>query len=476
MKLLRNRDYLGNWIIALSFIFFIIFPSISAASDYWPTKGWRMSTPEEQGMDSNILADMMANIKKFDYDIDSVTIIRNGYMVADIYGYPFAKNQKHIIHSCTKSVMSALIGIAIDKGYIKSVHQPVLEFFPDKTFSNTNELKKSMTLENLLMMASGLECEDSYLYSWSGFREMIKSNEWAQNILDLSMVEPPGDKFEYCNGVSYLLSAIIQQTTNMRTLDFAREHLFGPLGITDIGWKTNPQGVDIGWGNMRLKPHDMAKIGWLYLNNGRWSDKQIVPSAWVESSTRKHIDATLFDHYGYQWWIDSAGYYMAVGFGGQFIFVIPDKNLVAVFTSELPKSDFFIPKKLLDRFIIPAAASLTPIPTNPKGHARLEKITADFAKKPAQGHIWTTEKEGLAKEGVFKRTALPPFQFEYPLGSKKRRTRYPDQILRMKNNGYITFSAFVGDVPENLKLVDFGPNYYATNLEKIRDKRSSNFQ
>ena len=186
---------------------------------------------------------------------------------------------------------------------------------------------------------------------------MRSSADWAQYVLDLPMAEPPGEKFEYCNGVSYLLSVIIQNTTKIKTLDFARKHLFEPLGIIDIGWATSPQGVDIGYGEMWLKPHDMAKFGWLYLNKGRWGNKQILPSAWVEVSTRGHIDATLFDHYGYQWWVDSAGYYMAVGYKGQRIFVVPEKNIVAIFTGNLTGTESLISKNLLDFFIIPAASS-----------------------------------------------------------------------------------------------------------------------
>jgi CubicO group peptidase (beta-lactamase class C family) len=441
-------------------------PSI-ASTDYYPTEGWRMSTPEEQGINSKMLADMMTSIQKMSYHIDSVSIVRNGYMVVDAYFYPFKKDQKHIIHSCTKSIMSALIGIAIDKGYIKKIDQPIVEIFSDREILNLNELKKSITLENLLTMASGLKCRDSYLYGWVGIQEMKASNDWAQYVLDLPMAEAPGEKFEYCNGVSYLLSVIIQQSTNMKTLEFANKNLFGPLGITDVRWQTSPQGIDIGWGEMWLKAHDMAKIGWLYLNKGRWENKQIVPTAWVEQSTRGHIDATLFDQYGYQWWIASAGFYMAVGYAGQFIFVVPDKNMVAVFTSHMPGADFSIPKKLLTEYIIPAATSSEPLPNNPEEKVRLDDIHASIVKAPTQGFIWTSIKEGVAKEGVFKRTTPPNFQFEYPFGSKKSRKGAPGQVMRMTTTTGAGFAAVVGDIPEGIGLEDFGKNYYAPALQNV---------
>ena len=469
MKLLQNKKTIGLYILSIILILVFFYSYSTASVNTYPTEGWQISTPEEQGMQSQVLAEMVEHIKNNNYHIDSILIIRNGYMVLDAYFWPYSKGQKHIIHSCTKSIMSALIGIAIDKGHIQNVDQPITDFFPDKAFANMDDLKKSITLENLLMMASGLKCRDSYLYRWAGLFEMRSSTDWAQYVLDLPMAEPPGEKFEYCNGVSYLLSVIVQNTTKMKTLEFARKHLFETLGIIDIGWATSPQGVDIGYGEMWLKPHDMAKFGWLYLNKGRWGKKQVLPSSWVEVSTRGHIDATLFDHYGYQWYVDSAGYYMAVGYKGQRIFVVPEKNMVAVFTGDLTGRDSLISKNLLDSYIVPAAVSSKPLASNSAQKARLDDLLASVSKAPAKGYIWTSEKEGTAKSGVFKRTASPGFQFEYPFGSKKAVTdaHAPFQVMRMKTPGDVFFSASVGDIPEGIKIEDFGPKFYAPELENV---------
>jgi len=363
--------------------------------------------------------------------------------------------------------MSALTGIAIDKGYIQNVDQPITEFFPDKSVADFDDLKKTISLKNLLTMSSGLECRDSYLYRWAGLFEMRYSPDWAQYVLDLPMADAPGKKFEYCNGVSYLLSVIIQNTTKIKTLDFAREHLFDPLGITDIRWATSPQGVDIGYSEMWLTPHDMARFGWLYLNKGRWGNQRILPSAWVETSTRGHIPATIFDHYGYQWWVDSAGYYMAVGYKGQRIFVVPEKNMVAVFTGDLTGRESLISKKLLDAYIIPAASSSNSLALNPKEKARLDSLVNSVATAPAAGITWVSEDAGAAQDGVFKRTASPGFKFEYPPGSKKSAIKAAGQIMRMKTPGDVFFSASVFDIPEGMKLEDFGANGYAPQLKGI---------
>lgn len=323
-------------------------------------------------MDSEMLADMLHTIQEQNYNIDSVLIARNGYMVVDAYVHPFSPDSKHVIHSCTKSIISALVGIAIEEGYIESVQQPVLDFFPERTVAHLDASKEAMTLEHLLTMSSGLNCRDSYLYRWRGLYQMEQSQDWVQFMLDLPMAEEPGTRFEYCNGASFLLSAIIQETTGMSASAFAEKYLFSSLGISDVEWPSNPQGITIGWGDLRMRPHDMAKIGYLYLNQGQWDGKQILPSAWVEASTCKHISATLQDGYGYQWWVADNGVYMALGYAGQFIFVVPEQALVVVFTSGLAERDFYVPQELLNDFIIPAAKSSAPLPVNPEGAGSLE--------------------------------------------------------------------------------------------------------
>jgi CubicO group peptidase (beta-lactamase class C family) len=453
------------------FLIAVLLPACAIASGIvYPTDGLQIARPEEQGMRSEMLAEMMAYVHRFRFEIDSISIVRNGHLVLDAAFFPYIKGQKHNIHSCTKSVMSALIGIAIDKGYIQNIDQSIMEFFPEKVPANMDAHKQAITLEHVLMMASGLACKDSYLYNWMGLNELRRSDDWVRYILDLPMAEAPGDTFEYCNGASFLLSAIIRKTSKMNTMEFARKHFFKPLGIVDVDWETSPQGIDIGWGEMWLKPQDMAKIGWLYLNKGKWAGRQVVPAAWVEVSTRGHIDALLFDQYGYQWWVDSAGYYMAVGYGGQYIFVVPQKGIVAVFTSDLDDEYFPIPRKLLNKYIIPAASSTKALPANVAEQARLDAIVTKVAKE--RGFTWTLAQAGRAKQGVFQRTASPAFKFEYPLGSRKLVKNFPDQVMRMKTPGNVEFSASVGPIPTDLKLKDFGPTFFAKALTQFgRDIR-----
>ncbi len=372
--------------LLLVFIALTLFCVNSASGktpDYWPTEGWRTSSPEQQGINSGVLANMLEKIKEQKYSLDSVTIIRNGYVVLDTYFYPFQKGEKHNLECCAKSLTGTLVGIAIDKGYIKSVDQPILEFFPGITPANLDDNKRAITLEHLLTMTTGLEFQDSFRYRWRGLLKMMKSPDWVRYILDLPMSEAPGTRFEYCNGASFLLSAIIQKTTGMRTLDFAKKHLFGPLGIEDVIWWTNPQGIDLGYDYMWLKPLDVAKIGWLFVKKGRWEDKQIISKSWVEQATKKHTDAIFFDGYGYQWWIDEDGFFVALGWAGQYIIVVPEKRLVVVFTGTMPEERQGLPISLLLHFyVLPAVESEVALPPNPKANAHLNTLVKNFQAAP----------------------------------------------------------------------------------------------
>jgi CubicO group peptidase (beta-lactamase class C family) len=431
--------------------------------DYWPTKGWRTTSPESQGMDSKLMVKMLDKIWEKDIDIDSVLVIRNGYIVLDAYGYPYDLDDTRNIYSCTKSVSSALIGIAIDHGYIKDVSQPVLDFFPKRVAKNLNADKKAMTLENLLTMTTGLECRDSYLYQWSGLIQMKLSPDWVQFMIDLPMAEVPGSRFEYCNGASFLLSAILQKQTGMDALSFAKKNLFVPLGISNVSWPSNPKGITIGYGQLYMRPQNMAKIGYLYLNNGLWDGKRIISSHWIKASTRKHIAATLLPGYGYQWWIVSPDVYTAVGHQGQFIMVVPEKNMLAVFTSSLSPKDFYTPLGLLAAFIIPAVKSPTPLPENPNGEKSLKSIIA----------LWQNTSP-IDREKMRKKTEKPSQRKqleEYVNNEYGFSAKYDAELLSMDSQlvsplvfrrrglrGLPVFAVLVDDIPQGMALENTG-NY-----------------
>ena len=205
-----------------------------------------------------------------------------------------------------------------------------------------------MTVEHLLTMRSGTDCTDPA--SWE---MLIKSPDWVQFALDLPMVQSPGVQWAYCTGCSHLLSAIVQKTSGMNTLDFADRYLFKPLGISDFKWTLDPAGTPAGGAGLHLRPRDMAKLGYLYLRKGQWDGQQIVSSEWVEKATQTHADLDVNVHfeYGYHWFTHPAMVgYAALGDLGQIILVIPESDLVIVTTAATEESIF----ELIEQYILPA--------------------------------------------------------------------------------------------------------------------------
>jgi len=364
----------GCLIFAFTLLQFV--PAVNAAaSDYFPGRDWRTATPESQGMSSEVLTEMLDTIWKKNYSIDSITIVRNGFVVLDAYNSSNYPQKKHNIYSCSKSVISALIGIAIDKGYIKSVDQPILSFFPEQTAENLNQSKKNLTLKHVLMMATGLNCRDSYLYRWIGLAEMKRKSDWVKHMIDLPMIAEPGSTFEYCNGATFLLSAVLQKTTGKNALEFANEHLFMPLAIENAEWEKNQRGIILGYNGLYFRPRDMAKFGYLFLKKGKWKEKQLVSARWVNESTQRHISATLTPDYGYQWWIVSPDIYTAIGYKGQRIYVLKMQNMVVAITADLGMEISMVPDGLIRGYIIPSIKSATALPENPKAFQALQSAT-----------------------------------------------------------------------------------------------------
>jgi CubicO group peptidase (beta-lactamase class C family) len=313
----------------------------------------------------------------FDYiadqeaEVHGVLIVRNGYIVTEAYFHPYNQDRVHALTSCTKSFLSALIGIAIEKGYL-DLDDKVLDFLPDRTIENDSPLKREITVEHLLLMRSGLDWpESSVSYSsrdnvlW----QMMSSWDWVQFVLDRPVATRPGTTFNYSTGDSQLLTAILEQATGMTTQKFARTRLFEPLGVSSTRWRwtSAPDGVAFGGGGLSLPPRDMARFGTLYLQGGVWDGQQVVPTEWVEASV-------AHSHYGYHWWRSSGGGYAALGYGGQRIAVVPDLEMVVVISGGFPGATS---RYLVDAFIVPAARSFEPLPENPEALALLESRIRD---------------------------------------------------------------------------------------------------
>lgn len=316
---------------------------------------------------------MFDYVEQENLDMHGLLIVRHGYIVTEAYFYPYRQRDRHNIYSCTKSFTSALVGIAIGQGHIDSLDHKVLDFFPEYTVAHDDAQKQAMTLEHLLTMTSGLdwpEFSEPYSSLRNILMQMLRRGNWVRFVLDRPMAAEPGTTFNYNTGASHLLSAIMKKTTGMNTSSFARKHLFDPLGISTVFWRSDPGGVTFGGGGIWMRPRDMAKLGHLYLESGVWDGQQVVPAEWIEASVAA-------PHYGYQWWILPDGAYAALGYKGQRIFVMPHLDMVVVFTGALASDT---PSLLVDTFIVPAARSSEPLPENPEGMALLESRIDEVAQ------------------------------------------------------------------------------------------------
>lgn len=340
-------------------------PAQVPAPDYWPTDGWRTSSPEEQGFDSVKLTEGLQDIQQSQIGIDSLLIVRNGYIILDAHFHPYDGTFPHDFASVTKSVMTTLIGIAADQGKL-DLDAPMVSLFPKRTIANLDERKARLTVRHLVSMVNGMEsgCMEA---DQPTIEAMMSRPDWVQAALDRPMVSEPGSEFCYDSPGMHILSAILQETTGMTALDFARQNLFEPLGIQEAVWESDPQGYSRGWGDLHLLPEDAAKIGYLWLHRGQWDGQQIVPEAWVLDSVKAHSLFVGDDiGYGYGWWIATGDYY-ASGRGGQKVRVISTRNTVVVTTgSDFEYDDI---NKWLAPLLVRAGRPLRP---NPQGQAALE--------------------------------------------------------------------------------------------------------
>ena len=347
--------------------------------DYWPTAGWRTATPEEHGFDSAIMAEGLRSIRRDGTKIHSLLVVSGGEVVLDAYFYPYDGSTLHDQASVTKSVMTSLIGIAADQGKL-DLDAPMLSFFPDRQIANRDENKERITVRHLASNTAGMQC--IHHPDEPTARAMHASPDWVQFTLDLPMVARPGTTFAYCSPGMHLLSAILQQATGMSTLEFARANLFEPLGITDVQWPGDPQGITNGHGELYLHPHDAARIGFLWLHDGQWDGQQIVSRQWVRASSQRQIDTgpAYGEDYGYGWWIarpDEAPTFSAEGRGGQQVLVYPAMNMVLVLTG----SGFGLDD--VDEYLIAAIGEDSPLPANPAGVADLQAALKEVAQPPA---------------------------------------------------------------------------------------------
>ena len=281
----------------------------------------------ESGLDPRFLA-RADNLPR----LRSLLISLDGKLIAERYFNGARASQAENLKSASKSILSALVGIALDRGYLKTVHEPMERFFPEHLTGPGAAQKKSITIEDLLTMRSGLEGTSNVNYG-----QWVQSGNWVRHVLSRPLVDEPGGRMIYSTGNSHLLSALLTKAAKMSTFEFARRYLAEPLGFPLSPWARDPQGIYFGGNDMHWTPRGMIAFGELYLHGGRVGNRRILSETWIKESlkprTRSHWSGR---EYGYGWWIDSFNghpTHYAWGHGGQFIFVVPSLKLVVAATS-----------------------------------------------------------------------------------------------------------------------------------------------
>ena len=269
----------------------------------------------------------------------SLIVSVDGKLGAEHYYHGAQRSYWANLKSVSNSVLSILVGIAIDKGYLKSVNVTIEKFFPEHLSQIPDSAKNAITIENLLTMRSGLETTSRRNYG-----RWVQSPNWVRHVLTRPMVDHPGGRMIYSTGNSHLLSAVLTKATGMSTFEFASRNLADPLGIAIRPWLRDPQGIYFGGNEMHLTPRALLQIGGRFLNHGRIGNNQVVSEAWIGESLKPRTRSRWSGReYGYGWWIDSLDghqVYFGYGHGGQFISVAPDLKLTAVTTSStMPRQE-----------------------------------------------------------------------------------------------------------------------------------------
>lgn len=349
----------------------------SAGNDHWP-----VATPESVGLSSAALCPMVKWLTDWkEGNVHAVLVARHGKLVFEHYftgtderlgrelgEVAFGPETRHDERSVTKSITDLVVGIAIDRGWIKSIDQSVMSFFPEYADLRTPE-KNRITLRDLLTMSSGLEWHEidtPYTSDKNSEIRMDTAPDPYRYALAQLVASPPGEIWNYNSGSTELLCAILRKATGKPLGQLARSLLFEPLGITDVEWYKYAHGNPSAAAGLRLRPRDLAKIGQLVLQHGAWNGKQLVSSAWIDASTTPQINGLLIFFYGYQFWLGRSlinkhelDWSAAWGLGGQRVFIVPELDLVVVVNAGLYRSDIQsqVPLKILNQYVLKAAAA-----------------------------------------------------------------------------------------------------------------------
>ncbi len=290
--------------------------------------------------DTTLVYRLFNQLQTKENNIHSILLVKNDALIIEEYFDGHSNDTPHDLRSTSKSIRSILMGIAIDKGYIDNVNDPIFKYLKSSTSNKTIDKRKAkITIKHLLTMSSGLDCNDWDKKSKGQEDKVYKKKDWIQYTLDLPVINEPGEVSNYCSMGTVLIAEIISQASGMTIQEFAQQHLFAPLGISNINWgHTSNKNVIASGKRLYMTSRDMAKIGMLILHKGIWNEKRIVSETWIEDATTPKTKITGID-YGYLWWnipFQTNNHILtskvAAGNGGQYIMTFPTLDMIAIFT------------------------------------------------------------------------------------------------------------------------------------------------
>jgi len=286
------------------------------------------ATPESQGVSSAAIAKFLRAADEKVNSMHSVMILRHGKVIAEAWWAPEDATKPHVLWSLSKSFTSTAVGLAVEEGKL-SIEDRVVGFFPDDLPGEPSENLRKMQVKDLLTMSTGHADEPN----------VRQSQDWIKSFLAHPLPHPPGTFFRYNTPATFMQSAIVQKVTGKTVVDYLQSRLFDPLGIQPPRWDTNPQGISLGGYGLFLKTEDIAKFGQLYLQNGKWEGKQLIPATWVQQATSKQVSngdnpsSDWNQGYGFQFWRCRHNAFRGDGKDGQFCVVLPDQDAVVVMTA-----------------------------------------------------------------------------------------------------------------------------------------------
>jgi CubicO group peptidase (beta-lactamase class C family) len=338
---------------------------IELAQQSKPVEGnWEYTTFSAEGLDPTRFELLKEPIQDNTFrKVDGIVVVKSGKILIEEYFNGYDRDKLHEIRSATKSIGSALLGIAVNKDYITDVQDKLYTYFRERqTFLNWDERKDKITLENVLNMTTGLDCNDFDSSSEGNESNVIQATDIVQFMLDLPVVYEPGEHWAYSTGSAHLIGAVIESAAGISIQEFAKIYLFEPLDITRYTWRTTG-GIAHTGGGFWMRPIDMAKFGQLYLNRGRWQGKQIISEEWSDEARKIHTKVTNDLGYGHLWWkwifkIDEQPFpaFSAQGHGENHIFVLPDLELVVVLTGSAYNESYGPAQTamMMSQYILPA--------------------------------------------------------------------------------------------------------------------------